>query len=70
LRFYFAIQFLSSFFAPKERRKLASHIVAGLAPANHRVLKERWKTSEQFIRAIPSSLAGRILFFPPTPATS
>jgi len=26
---------LSALFTPKERRKLASHIVAGLAPANH-----------------------------------
>jgi hypothetical protein len=40
----------NSFPAPKERRKLASHIVAGLAPANHRVLKGRRKMSASFHR--------------------
>jgi len=44
--------FYQAFFAPKERRKLASHIVAGLAPAKPPVLKGRRKTPAIFHRAI------------------
>jgi hypothetical protein len=32
-----------AFSSRRDNRKLASHIVAGLAPANHRVLNGRWK---------------------------